>query len=317
MNASQVVSEFGAYYLSNGQGRKDLGKILHYKAEFDELFTTTPTDSTVIQKGSALMTRLLQPFQKAFTATGEVTFKAESIQLYKQKVDFLDYPDELEATWLGFLADGNLDRKAWPFVKWLIEEHIIPQLIQDHELNEVYAGVFAAPTPGTAGGPGTSMNGARHIINAHITSGRITPIATGAPSTDPLTYVDQVEFFVDNILKNYKKTPMTIAVSDSQALIYAKGFRQKYLSQYAAANDILGVMDYPGMMVKGYSAMGNSGKMIATPKSNAVRGVKNIANLGNLMVENVDRQIKIYNDGHIGVGYVVPEIVFTNNVDTV
>jgi hypothetical protein len=318
MNAADVVSEFGAYYLNHGQGRKDLAKILHYKAEFDELFTTTPTDDTVIRKGSALMGRLLQPFQKTWSPTGSVTFQAESIPLYKQKVDFQDYPDELEQTWLGFLADGNLDRKQWPFVKWLIEQHIVPRLVQDHELNEVYAGVYAAPgTPGTAGAVSTAMEGVRKIINDHITATRITPITTGALSTTPATFVAQVEAFADAISPLYRSQPMTIAMNFSQSVIFKRGMRAVYNTNYDQASSLMSVMDYPNLTIKGFHAMGNSGKLIATPKENAIRGVKNIKNLGSLQVENVDRQVKIYNDFHVGVGYVIPEIVFTNNVDTV
>jgi hypothetical protein len=317
MNAADVVTEFGAYYLNHGQGRKDLNKILHYKAEFDELFTTTPTEDTVIRKGSALMTRLLQPFQKTFSPTGDITFAPSSISLYKQKVDFIDYPDELEATWLGFLADRDLDRKAWPFVKWLIEEHIVPRLVQDHELNEVYAGVYAAPgTPGTAGAVSTAMNGVKKIINDHIAATTITPIATGALSTTPLTFVGQVEAFADGILPLYRSQPMTIAMNYSQSVIFKRGMREKYNTNYDQTTALMSVMDYPNLTIKGYHAMGSSGKLIATPKENAIRGVKRIENLGNLRVENVDRQVKIYNDFSVGVGYVIPQLVFTNNVET-
>jgi hypothetical protein len=318
MNAADVVTEFGAYYLNHGQGRKDLNKILHYKGEFDELFTTTPTDDTVIRKGSALMTRLLQPFQKTWSPTGDVTFTPSSITLFKQKVDFQDYPDELEETWLGFLADRDLDRKAWPFVKWLIEEHIVPRLIQDHELSEVYAGAYAAPgTPGTAGAAGTAMDGAKTIINAHIATGGITPIATGALSATPLTFVNQVEAFADAITPLYRTMPMNIAMNHPQSVIFKRGMREKYNTNYDQSTALMSVMDYPNLTIKGYHAMGSSGKLIATPKENAIRGVKRIANLGNLRVENIDRQVKIYNDFSVGVGYVIPELVFTNNVETV
>ena len=60
---------------------------------------------------------------------------------------------------VAFLTGDDIDVKQWPFVRWFIEEYIIPQIHQDYELNEVYKGVYAAPTPGTAGAVSTSMNG--------------------------------------------------------------------------------------------------------------------------------------------------------------
>ncbi len=316
MNAADVVSEYGAYYLNHGQNAQSLVQKLNYRSEFDSLFITTPTEDTVIRRGSSVMSRLLQPFQKTWSPTGEVTFKAAPINLYKQKVDFQDYPDELAETWLGFLADEGLDRKQWPFVKWLIEKHILPQTVEDYEINEVYAGAYAAPgVPGTAGAAGTAMEGANKIINDHITATDITPIVTGALSTTPATFVDQVEAFVDSIDALYRTAPMTLAMNHVQSVIFKRGMREKYNVNYEQTSDLMAVMDYPNVQVGGFHAMGSSGKIFCTPRFNAIRGVKRISNLNRVEVENVDRQVKIYTDWHVGVGFIIPELVFTNDQD--
>lgn len=316
MIASDVVTEYGAYYLNHGQNANNLVQKLNYKSEFDSLFTTIATDDTVIRMGSSTMSRLLQPFQKTWSPTGEVTFKAQPITLYKKKVDFQDYPDDLEATWLGFLADEGLDRKQWPFVKWLLEKHIIPKTIEDYERNEVYAGEFLAPpTPGTAGAVGTSMNGAKKIINDHITATDITPIATGALSTTPATFLAQIEAFVDAIDPLYRSTPMTLAMNYAQSVVFKRGMRAAYNVNYEQTNSLMTLIDYPNIEVRGLHAMGSSGKIFATPKFNAIRGVKRLANLDRVQVENVDRLVKIYTDFSSGVGFVIPELVFTNDQD--
>lgn len=318
MNASDVVSEYGAYYLNHGQNAASLLQKLNYKSEFDSLFTTVATDDTVIRLGSSTMSRLLQPFQKTWSPTGEVTFKAAPINLYKKKIDFEDYPDDLEATWLGFLADEGLDRKQWPFVKWLIEAHIIPQVVEDYEINEVYAGAYAAPgTPGTAGAAGTSMEGAKKIINDHITATDITPITTGALSTTPATFLAQIEDFVDAIDPLYRSQPMTLAMNYAQSVIFKRGMREAYNVNYEQTSSLMSLIDYPNIQVQGFHAMGSSGKIFCTPRRNAVRGVKRLANIDKVQVENVDRQVKIYTDFSSGVGFVIPELVFTNDQDLV
>jgi hypothetical protein len=47
----------------------------------------------------------VQPFQKAFTPIGTFKFKPNEFSLYKLKIDLQEYPDDLEATYLAFLAN--------------------------------------------------------------------------------------------------------------------------------------------------------------------------------------------------------------------
>lgn len=316
MNVADIITEFDAFYLNSGQGKKDLAKLIYFRSEIDELFTPVNTNDTVIRRGSSTMTRLLQPFQKGWSPTGAVTFKAHEIPLFKMKMDFEDYPDELEETWLGFLAAGGLDRKTWPFVKWLIQEHLMPQLIEDYELNEVYGGVYAAPgTPGTAGAVGTAMNGIKKTINDMVTAGDITTTATGAPSTTPSTWVGQVEDFVEAIDTRYRGKKMTLAMNQTLFTRFKKGMRTKYNVNYEQAGSLVNVIDFPNITVKGFEGLGSSEKIFCTPRENAICGMKKVKNMSKFQVENVDRMVKIYNDWFKGVGFIFGELVFTNDRD--
>src|SRR5207237_4740652 len=127
-------------------------------------FSVLPTKDTIYRVSFASLSRVLQSFQKAFTPIGTTTFKPNTIDLYNLKVDAQEYPDDIVDTWLGFLEGDGIDRAAWPFVRWFIEEHLIPKKDEDYELNEAYLGVYAAPTPGTAGAAGTSMKGIKKQI---------------------------------------------------------------------------------------------------------------------------------------------------------
>ena len=317
MDVSAIISEYGAYYLQSGQGRAALSKILNWKAKTESMFTRIPTQNTKIDRASSVMTRLLQPFQKQWSPTGAVTFTPLSIPLFKMKGDFEEYPDELEETWLGFLASDDLDRKNWPFVRWLLEQHLMPQMEEDLELNEIYAGVFLTPpTPGTAGVSGTAMDGIRKIINDQVTAGRITTIATGVPNATPETWVGQVETFVEGIDKRYWMTPMNIAMSQDLELRYKKGMEIKYNTNYKQENDIAGVKNFPHKVI-GLPSMVGDDKIWCTPKGNAILGVKRPALAKQFRIEGVDRLVKMYTDGFKGVGFVLPEIVFTNDQDLV
>lgn len=314
MDVSAIVSEFGAYYIKGGQNETRLVKKLYEKSMTEQAFTTVVTDETKWRGSEAVIDRLLQPFQKGWTPIGTATFTPIEIDAFKLKLDFEDYPDDLEATWLGFLADNNLDRKVWPFIRWLVEQHIIPKMQEDYELNEIFAGVYAAPTPGTAGGAGTAMNGVKAIRNAHITAGRITPITSGALATDPLDFVDQIEAFCDSINTKYWNAPMDLNLAQQLERRFVRGMERKYgrnLDYKGAGTMVEGTQ----INLVGRPSMNGSDIIWATPKTNAVRLVKKSANMNQVRIENVDRKVKLYTDFWTGIGFLIPEIVFTNDLE--
>jgi hypothetical protein len=317
MNVTDLKAEFGAYYQAGSQNVKDLVKQIYFKSETDALFTTVDTDDTVIRRSSAQMGRLLQPFQKKWSPTGTLTFSPVEIKLYPMKFDFEDYPDELVESWAGFLTDNNLNRKEWPFIKWLISEHILEGTEQDYELNEVFEGVYAAPgTPGTAGAAGTAMDGIRKILNDHITAGRITPIATGALSTDPVTFVGQIEAFCAVVDERYRFEKMNLVMNKTLAARFKTGNRLKYNMSYSQVDDLITVVDYNKTVV-GVSSHKTSAKIWMTPKINAICGRKGKKNEKAVNIEGLDRLVKIYSDWFKGVGFIIPELVFTNDQDLI
>jgi hypothetical protein len=314
MDVADIKTEFGLYYKNGGQGIKDLVQILYAKTETDALFTRVDTEDTIIRRGSSIMTRILQPFQKKWTPLGGLTVKPAEIKLFPMKVDFEENPDELEATWLGFLADKNLDRTQWPFVKWLIQNHIIGKHAEDYEINEVFKGEYAAPVDGTPGPVSTAMDGAKKLINDNITAGGTDPIVTGAIATDPVDYVDQVELFMAAINPLYQDFPMQLAMSKVLARRFQQGMRAKYNMNYAQTSDLTKVEGYNTTVV-GVTSMTGSSKIWCTPRENAILGVKKSSNITVFKIESVDRLVKLFTDYYKGIGFILPELVFTNDQD--
>lgn len=315
MDVADLIAEFGAYYINSGQNYANLVRQLRHKAITDELFTTISTDDTEYRMAETGIGRLLQPFQKAFTPIGNVQLVPVAIKSFKMKMDHTEYPDDIEASWAGFLSDNNLNRKEWPLIKWLVEVELLPQIKEDYELNEVYKGVFAAPSNGTAGAVSTAMNGLKKIINDHVTNGRITPIATGALSTDGAGLVDQIEAFVDAINEKYWGIEMPLAMSPKNARLFLKGYKAKYGQNTDYKQNDKGVVDFSMVTVKGCPSMIGSNKIFCTPKKNAIRIVKRSANWDKVALEQEDRKVKIWTDMNVGIGFAIPEIVFTNDLE--
>ncbi|WP_375435080.1 hypothetical protein [uncultured Hymenobacter sp.] len=328
MTIAAIIAEFGAYYLNNGQNATRLVQLLFRRGVTEQLFSSLVTDDTIYQAAKTVLGTILQPFQKGWTPKGSLTVTPITIKQFKMKADVEETPDDLEATWLGFLADASLKRTEWPFVRWFMEVHLIPQVEEDYELNEIYGGVRVEPTNGTAGAPGTAMDGIRKILNDHTSAGRITPMVLGAIPTDPVAFCEYVEAFVYGTNKRYRSAFMNLAMNEDFALRYAIGRAKKYSLHTQAIEapitpDLSGTtltaipIQHAKQQVVGLPSMGNSEKIWMTPPANAKRLAKKSQNMTQFQIENVDRKVKLYTDFWKGVGFLLPEAVFTNDKDLV
>ncbi len=316
MDVSQIVTEFGDYYEgSNSTNMSRLVKKLDFSNETDSIMTQMRTDDTVYRASESRIDDILQGYQKAWTPLGEVEFVPIEIFAKHFKVDFEEYPNDLEATWLGFLASNSLSYKEWPFIRWLLEVHLIPKMSENWELKEVYKGVYAAPTPGTATTPGTNIDGLRKVINDQVTAGRISPIVTGAPETDPVSFVEQIEDFIDSIDVLYRNRNMDLCMSQDLERRFVRGYEAKYGVKFIQiggdANPIR--PKFSNMTIVGLPSMAGDNKWFATPKSNLIQIRKKSINMNRFMLEQVDRKLKVFTDFWKGLGFLIPEIVFTND----
>jgi hypothetical protein len=318
---TDIKLEYGAYYLKSQQNINRLIKQLRIKTETDTAGEMIMTDETVYQASEALIGELLQPFQKTFTPKGDLTFKPAPIYMKEMKADLDLYPDDVEGSWLNFLASDTVtDRKNWPLIRWMLEQHVIPKISEDWEKEVVYKGVFVAPTTGVPGPASTSINGLKKIINDWIVAGRITPIATGAPNVNPSLWVGQVEDFVEAINNAYYGVPMELNMSYVLFNRFVKGMRALYANNTDFTGiDKMGLMikDNPFITVKPRHSMLGSDKIWMTPKANLKILQKRTMGIDNVNVESQKRVVNIMMDFWKGMGFLIPEIVFTNDRDLV
>lgn len=309
---TDIVTEYGAYYLNHGQNTSNLSKVLHRPSVTAGYFATMPTTETVMRFGAAEMDRALQPFQKAFTPIGTLTFTPNPIDLFNLKIDKQEYPDDIVKSWVGFLEGEGIDRAQWPFVRWMLEEHIIPQAIEDFELNEVYAGNYAAPTPGTAGAAGTAMDGIGTILSDN--SALVNTVTTGAPPTDPADFCSYVEDFIAAFSnKEYRKRVDYIFMSEDNELLYRQGKDAKYNTNYAQETSGATIKYFPNASVVGLPSMGTSNTLWSTLKANRIRPLKK-AEMGTPMVKEFSaRLVSIYTDWWTVCSFRHMQSVFVND----
>lgn len=274
------------------------------------IMTPIKTDDTVFKLASGVIGSLLQPFQKTWTQKGKLTFKPNKLELQHMKVDVEEYPDDIEATWLGFLASENLSRKEWPFVRYMIEKYIFPKIREEFELSAVYYGVQKDPETGVAGAAADVMNGIHKLLQDGVAAGTINQV-TGIGTLAADTIFDQVEAFHDGISQIYQGVPMDICMSPTWAKAYLRDKRSNGFYTINGAGEIDYSIDFTPHKVRPLPSMAGSGDLWATPKANIIHLQKKTINKNKVNIEELKRQIFVATDWWEGIGFGINEIVWT------
>ena len=337
LDVTSIVTMHGQVYKDSGQGVADLASKFYQKSVTDSVFGIVPTNETVKHMGKAKADRVLQAFQKVKSRVGGLTISGKEAHLTPLKVEDSIYPDDVVDTWAGFLADlDSNDRTKWPFIKWFLEEHVMPQSVEDWELLEVYKGTQnTIDTPGTANAAGKNFIGLRKQINTLITAGTInnSTTVTGAFSSDPKTFVEQIEAWVryckersaeDRILWESGQIK-EICMSPANRDLFKEGMGVKYNTNYAqiALNHNLNVDDNvtvhnSNIKIMGLPSMIGDNKIWATPMWNKWGYIKRPKSSKYFDVApdgtNV-REVQYWMDFWKGVGFWMGEYVYTNDLE--
>ena len=307
LTTTAIIAEYKAYYLNSGQNLSRLKMLLRFGMETDKICTPIVTDDTIYQMGLVKTKSLVQSFQKAWTPKGEMVFTPNKIELHKLKVDLDVYPDDIEASWLGFLAANSLTRKEWPLIRFIMESYLFGQINDDMERNEIYKGVYAAPTENEAGLDGKSMNGFKYMLQ-HTGVNHDTTVG----ALDKATVYDQYEKAFELVLEEYQQTDMVIACSPSWKRSFLKDKRSLGYYTIQGPGQIDDSLDFSPARVVGLPSMAGTNDWFITPQSNLLSISKKGENANKIDVQESKRCVSFLTDWYKGVGLGMSEICWTN-----
>jgi hypothetical protein len=310
ITTTAIVQEYGAYYIDAGQNKKRILNMLSQGSEIVKYATPIKTDDTIFRLANATFHSLVQPFQKTFTQKGGVDIVPNEIRQYRFKLDDEFMPDEFYATWLGFLTAQQVDRKEWPFVKWLIEVYYKNQIDQDMELNEYYKGVYATPQAGVAGEDGTGMNGVQHLLRAGVEVGTINSIDIGELNAS--TIFDQIETFTDKISEVYQGIKMNVFLSRRWFKKYMQDKRVQGFYQKFSDKDIDSGIDFTPLNVIGLASMVGTEDIFCTPAQNFLHVAPATITKNSFKFEEAKRAVAVMADWSEGLGFGINQAVWTN-----
>ena len=315
LTTTAIVAEYGAYYQDAGQNKKRILNLLSQGRELTTFATPIKTDDTIFRLANATFQSLVQPFQKTFTPKGGLEVVPNEIRQYRFKMDIEFMPDELVATWMGFLTQKSTDRAQWPFIKWLLEIYFPKQIDKDMELNEYYKGVYAAPVSGTAGANGTAMDGLKKLLQTGVDAGTINSVNIG--TLDKTTIFDQVELFTDSIAEVYQGIEMNVFMSKYWYKKYMQDKRAQ--GHYIKTSDqqIDSGIDFTPLNVKPLACMVGTADIFCTPAENFLHISPSTATKNMYKVEEAKRSVAVMADWSEGLGFGIDQAVWTNIQHTV
>jgi hypothetical protein len=277
--------------------------------DFEQYMQKVPNITGDYITTSSSRSEFLQPYQKGFQPKGGVALKPYTNKCRFIKVDYLeDNLPELFGTYLAYLADERVTPDKYPFVKWLVEKHLIPGMQDEFRILSV-KGAYAAPTPGTAGASITSTDGIFTIVTNEIANAEITPFTTGVIT--PANIVDLMEDFVDQIPYEYRSLNDNIFIADDLLLAYKKAYRDQFGTN----------QDFDGPTAK---VWGTNKTLVGLPQHNGSQRIlytpdKNMLCLYNefmikkptIQLEN--RDVKLLTEMHRGYGFKTLSTVYVND----
>lgn len=266
INTTALVAALGAYFRKNDT---TLITKLYQEVDSKEFTTLVTGIQDELVSARASVSELLQAYQCDWTPKGTVVLDPIINKVRPLKMDFeLECIEDLERTYEAFLIQEGVKATDQPLVKFLWENVIIPQLIEDIALNEATA-QYAAPVSGVAGAAAAAFDGYLTVIADLITAGALTPITVGALNATNI--FDKTEQFVLSIPALYRKKGGMVLMSDTHANELFNDYRNTFPFSYATDKPFSVKLSNTNITVKGVLGMEGSDRFIFTPKRNFIR----------------------------------------------
>ena len=304
---SQLKSDFGTWL---GTNENDIRKALVQQTE-TMAFMTTIKQNDDFRASQSTVGSIVQGFQKGWTPKGTPKFTPLIIGHKRHKFDVEFYPDEIYGSWLGFLADETKTRAEWPLVKYILYKLLLEQVNSDRELLLIGKGSYADTVDGTAQASGLSMNGFLTLLKAAHASG--TTNMNFAQKNVALTAsnaFDQVELFTNSIVGPYRSIPMPILCSPENFTYYIRKKRDLHGTNVDYGKYGNAVIDGTNFTLQPVASMIGSDILLATPKANFIRLLKQNDGASTPRIEENRRQISLMADWFENVGFGIQEAVF-------
>lgn len=288
-----------------------------------EMETMVPyrgSDGEYYVTSRASSTEVLQPYQPQFTPKGSVDHDETSIRVRPIKLDLTFTEEDLEQfydSWKIEWMNAGKNPLEWTYPRYIYEKELLPQILEEINTNS-WSGIYAAPTPGTAGASAASVNGYKKVLADLITASAITPIVIGATTASNAR--ENVEAFLAAIPEKITKKGGKILMSPAQRRFFVTDYRGEFMQApgvypQGGGPKKVEVDDYNVELVS-VASMAGSGRWIFLPngRDNMVWvSRKEYPTYPQIIFDTAPRVLQMYATFYRGYGFEYPQEVYVND----
>lgn len=265
---------------------------------------------------AAIMSEVSQQFTPKWTPKGKAKFTPVRIPYRRHKINALIQPADIIKSWLLFLYEQGKTMAEMPVTRYIIEEHILPKVLEDITLSMIGKGKFTDAGTVADGDPGKaakdSMDGYETILvkakkdpKSKINFFKGVKDYTTLDDSALLKYVDD---FVDAISGLFAKK--VIVHCSEQFLTRYKRADFSVNGKYTGYENS-GEIRFTKFNLVPLESMYNSKILFATPKENFVQLV-DYSKAENCItkIEEFNYDVKVFGEYSLSVGFKIAEAVF-------
>ncbi|SEG62732.1 hypothetical protein [Sphingobacterium lactis] len=316
MDVDAVRQEFGTYLSMNGNNLEIVRQLFNGFTS-SKYFKSVPavTEHRAVQ---AQINSVVQQFTPKWTPKGNTKFTPLVIKNRRHKINVPIIPAEVLDSYLFHLYDERLSPDQMPITKYIWEQLIYPQILDDIELRMIFKGKYVENAdPNTPTDPEDSMDGIETILVSQKALGAASKVNfTDATINWDTATAEQIlaffESFVDKLTPLYKNKKMNIYVSPEVYRKYQRSYK-KVWGQNSGQDGDFGTakIDYSVNTLVALDGMSGSPIVFSTPDGNMVklRHKNEVPNVIN-DVQKHDYEVRLFGEFWLGVGFQIAEAVF-------
>lgn len=308
--------EFGTY-LSQNQNNLEIVRQLFNGFTSSKYFKSVPavTEYRALQ---SQINSVVQQFTPRWTPKGNTKFTPLTIKNRRHKINVPIIPAEVLDSYLFYLYDESLSPDQMPITKYIWEQLIYPQILDDIELRMIFKGkyeeVAASDMPTD---PEQGMDGIETILVDQKALGSSSKINFSSQTINWASATDQevltfFETFVDNLKPLYRNKRMNIYVAPEIYRRYQRAYKKIWGTNSGQSGDFGTVqIDYSQNTLVALDGMTGSPIVFSTPAENMVKlRHKNEVPFVINDVQKHDYEVRLYGEFWLGVGFLIAEAVF-------
>ena len=249
------------------------------------------------------------------------------IQYRRHKINEAIKPTQLLASWLLFLYEQGKSQAEQPFIRYVIEQHILPKVQEDIQLSMIAKGKYTAVDvsqlqPGSAGSAAKdSMDGIETILvegkagtNKEAAKINFYKNAQDIRSMTDKQCHDYIDAFADAVRGQFVNKQIEIHCAPE---ILTKYQRAEFdLTGVYTGRENDGSIRFTSAVLVPMESMYNSPILFTTPKEN-MKMLVDLSHpencINDIQKENYD--VKIFGEYSLSVGFAIAEAVFASVPD--